>query len=150
MSASAAPTHHEIACNLDDATGELVAHCIDIALQAGAVDAWATPITMKKGRPAVTLSALAPVALSQQVAACLLTETTSLGVRVLPVYRVERPRRSVQVATLYGTVPVKISEGPYGPPLVKPEFDACKVHAHAAGVPVREVIRAALAAYYST
>src|SRR6185312_7889789 len=75
-----------------------------------------------------------------------LTETTSIGVRQTPVSRTERPRRTVTVATPFGAIPVKVSEGPFGPPQIKPEFAACAEPARAHGVPVRGVISAALAA----
>jgi uncharacterized protein (TIGR00299 family) protein len=142
----AQPSHAVIEANLDDATGELVASAIESLFLAGAVDAWSTPILMKKGRPAVTVSALAPLEREAEVARAMLRETTSLGVRRYDVSRVERPRRMIDVSTPYGTIPVKIAEGDYGPPQIKPEFDACAAAARAHGVPVREVIRAALAA----
>jgi uncharacterized protein (TIGR00299 family) protein len=146
--ASHAPhaSHAVIEANLDDATGELVAIAIEALFHAGAVDAWAAPITMKKGRPAVTVAALAPVARADEVARAMLRETTSLGVRRHDVSRVERPRRMVEVDTPFGRIPVKIAEGDFGPPQVKPELDACAEAARAHGVPVREVIRAALVA----
>jgi uncharacterized protein (DUF111 family) len=68
-------------------------------------------------------------------------------VRHTPVSRTERPRRIVQVSTEFGVIPLKVSEGPYGPARIKPEFDACAAIAQAAGVPVATVIAAALAAY---
>jgi uncharacterized protein (DUF111 family) len=52
----------------------------------------------------------------------------------------------VTVATPFGPIPVKVSEGPFGPPQIKPEFDACAAAARAHGVPVREVLAAALGA----
>ena len=143
-------THAVFEANIDDATGELVASCIEALFAAGALDAWATPITMKKGRPALTLSALAPIDGSDAIARVILTETTSLGVRRHDVSRVERPRRLAYVDTVYGRLPVKIAEGPFGPAQVKPEFDACLVAARAYGVPVREVLRAVLAAASTT
>jgi uncharacterized protein (DUF111 family) len=124
----------------------VAAHAIEALLAAGALDAWAVPITMKKGRPALTLAALAPSARASVIAATLLTETTSIGVRQIPVSRTERPRRTISVATPFGAIPVKVSEGPFGPPQIKPEFAACAEAARAHGVPVREVIAAALAA----
>lgn len=136
-------THAVLEANVDDATGELAASWIEALLAAGALDAWATPITMKKGRPALTLSALAPVERADAVAHAMLRETTSLGVRRYDVVRAERPRRMLQVATPYGPIPVKVAEGPFGPPQAKPEFDACVAAARAHGVPVREVVRAA-------
>ncbi len=147
---ASAPTTSDqvvIETNLDDATGELIAHAIDRLFAAGALDAWATPITMKKGRPAITVSAIAPSARADAVAATLLGETTSLGVRRYEVDRMERPRRVVELVTKFGTIPVKVSEGPFGPPQVKPEFDACARAAAAHGVPVREVITATLEAF---
>jgi hypothetical protein len=143
---NAATTHAVLEANVDDATGELAGSWIEALLAAGAVDAWATHITMKKGRPALTLSALARVEHADAVAHAMLRETTSLGLRRYEVTRAERPRRMVQVETPYGPIPVKIAEGPFGPPQVKPEFDACLAAARAHGVPVREVVRAATAA----
>jgi uncharacterized protein (DUF111 family) len=80
------------------------------------------------------------------VAGVLLRETTSLGIRRYEVSRLERPRRIVEVSTAYGPIPVKIGGGPFGPPQIKPEVDACAAAARAHDVPVREVIRAALVA----
>jgi hypothetical protein len=145
---SPAHTHAVFEANVDDATGELAGSWIEALLAAGAVDAWATPITMKKGRPALTLSALARVEHADAVAHAMLRETTSLGLRRYEVTRAERPRRMVEVETPYGRIPVKIAEGPFGPPQVKPEFDACLAAARAHGVPVREVVRAATAAVH--
>ncbi len=141
-----AATHAVLEANIDDATGELAAAWIDSLLAAGALDAWAAPITMKKGRPALTVSALAPIEQAEAVAHAMLRETTSLGVRRHDVTREERPRRVERVETPYGVVTRKVAEGPYGPPQIKPEFDECLAAARAHGVPVREVIRAALLA----
>jgi uncharacterized protein (TIGR00299 family) protein len=139
-------THTVLEANVDDATGELVASWIEALHGAGALDAWATPITMKKGRPALTLSAIATIAHADAVAHAILRETTSIGVRRYDVTRAERPRRIANVETPYGAIPVKIAEGPFGPPQVKPEFDACLAAASTHCVPVREVLRMTTAA----
>jgi pyridinium-3,5-bisthiocarboxylic acid mononucleotide nickel chelatase len=141
-----AATHAVVEANIDDATGELAASWIEQLFAAGALDAWVTPIAMKKGRPAMTISALSPLARADAVAHAMLRETTSLGVRRYPVARLERPRTFEQVDTRYGRIPVKVATGPFGPPQVKPEFDACAAAAATHGVPVREVIRAAIVA----
>lgn len=133
--------------NVDDMTGELAGHAIAAVMQAGALDAWATPITMKKGRPGLVLSALARVEAAEALAGALLRETTSLGVRFLPASRLERPRRTVEVTTRFGVIPLKVSEGPFGAPQVKPEFSVCEQAAESAGVPVREVLAEALAVW---
>jgi hypothetical protein len=137
-------THTVIEANIDDATGELVAVAIESLLAAGALDVWATPITMKKGRPALILSALSTRAQADAVAFAMLRDTTTIGLRRYEVSRVERPRRVVEVETRFGKIPVKIAEGGYGPAQIKPEIDACIEAARAHGVPVREVLRAAM------
>jgi uncharacterized protein (TIGR00299 family) protein len=137
------PTHTVLEANLDDATGELVAACIASLLEAGALDAWAQPVTMKKGRPAFVLSAIARIADANRLAAQLLAESTSLGVRRHDVSRIERPRRMIAVDTRFGRLAVKVAEGAYGPPQVKPELDDCLAAARRHGVPLREVLREA-------
>jgi hypothetical protein len=145
-SEDASSTHVVLEANVDDLTGEVAAYAIEALLAAGALDAWAVPITMKKGRPGLTICALAAVERAEAVAAAILRETTSIGVRRTPVLRTERPRRVVPVTTEFGTIRVKISEGPFGPPQVKPELDDCAAAARAHGVPLRTVLAAALAA----
>jgi uncharacterized protein (TIGR00299 family) protein len=79
--------------NVDDATGEVLAHTIAALLDAGAHDAWITPIVMKKGRPAHKVSALVDPALAGQVGSVLTAETGSLGVRGHTVQRWPRSPR---------------------------------------------------------
>jgi uncharacterized protein (DUF111 family) len=146
-SSGAAPSvesHVIVEANVDDMTGELAGHAVTALLAAGALDAWAVPIVMKKGRPALLIAAIGTSEQADSLAATVLRETSSIGVRILPLRRVERPRRIVEVSTPYGPVPVKVSAGPFGPAVIKPEFDACVRVAAASNVTVREVIAAAL------
>lgn len=140
-------SHVLLEANVDDMTGELAAHALQALLGAGALDAWASAVVMKKGRPGLVLCALAEQAQADTLTGVLLAETSSIGVRRTVVSRTERPRRVVEVETCYGAIPVKVSEGPFGPPQVKPEFDDCARVAGQHGVSVRQVIAAALAAY---
>jgi hypothetical protein len=142
--AEATATHVIVEANVDDMTGELAGHALESLLEAGALDAWAAPVTMKKGRPGLLIAALTTRERAGSVAEALLRETTSIGVRQHPVGRTERPRRSIEVETRYGKIAVKVSEGPYGPAQIKPEFSACAEAARRAGVPVREVVAEAL------
>jgi uncharacterized protein (TIGR00299 family) protein len=149
---SAAPdlsTHVALETNVDDMTGELSAHVIRKVLESGALDAWATPVIMKKGRPGLTLSVLGRAQDAERLAELLLRETTTLGVRRIPLTRLERPRRTIEVGTKFGTVPVKVSAGGFGPAFAKPEFDVCAELASNHGVPVREVLEAALKAAWT-
>jgi pyridinium-3,5-bisthiocarboxylic acid mononucleotide nickel chelatase len=132
--------------NLDDATGEVVAIAIEALIANGARDAWAQPITMKKGRPAILLGVLCDSDRADALSRVIMAETGSLGVRRSEVQRVERPRRFIDVDTQYGIVRVKIADGDGLPIVVHPELDVCRARATEHGVPVREVIRAAIAA----
>jgi uncharacterized protein (TIGR00299 family) protein len=121
--------------NVDDATGETLAHTITALLAAGAHDAWVTPIVMKKGRPAHTVAALADVALAQQVADALTRETGSLGVRGSTLERWPAERREDVVEVAGFPVRVKVSPG-----RVKVEHDDAARVADRAGLPLREVL----------
>ncbi|HYD41759.1 MAG TPA: nickel pincer cofactor biosynthesis protein LarC [Anaeromyxobacter sp.] len=133
--------------NLDDCTGELVARAIEAALEAGALDAWAAPLTMKKGRPGVLLGALCEEVRRAAVTAALFTETTTLGVRRHPVEREVLGRRIDSVETEYGPVRVKVAllgEREVG---IHPEYDDCAARARERGVAVRAVMAAAVRAH---
>jgi uncharacterized protein (TIGR00299 family) protein len=147
IAASAPATHVVLEANVDDTTGEIAGAAIEALLAEGALDAWAQPITMKKGRPALLLGVMTTLDRADELSRALLSHTGSLGVRRSEVSRVERPRRFVDVETRYGTVSVKVADGDGLPVVVHPELDACRARADAHHVPVREVIRAAIAAF---
>jgi uncharacterized protein (TIGR00299 family) protein len=138
--------HVVLEANLDDATGELSGYALGLLMEQGALDAWIVPVTMKKGRPGVILSAIVAPADEARITSILIRETTTLGVRRHAAGRTVRPRRMIDVRTPYGEVPVKVSEGPFGPAQIKPEFDRCAELARAKDVPVREVLAAAVTA----
>ena len=133
--------------NLDDCPGQLVARAIEAALAAGALDAWAAPLTMKKGRPGFLLSALVAGERRDAVAGVFLDETTTLGVRFHPVERVELDRELVPVTTRYGVVRVKVARRGGAAVGAHPEYDDCLARAREHGVPVREVLAEAMAAF---
>ena len=137
----------QIEANLDDCPGQLVARAIEAALEAGALDAWATPCTMKKGRPGIVLAALAPEGRRDAVARVFVTETTTLGVRIRPVDRIELEREHVEVDTEYGAVRVKVGRLTGGVVAAHPEYDDCAARAKERAVPVKDVMAAALAAW---
>lgn len=135
--------------NIDDMNPELYAAASAALFAGGAVDVWLTPIQMKKGRPAVLLSVLAPPEQQGRLATILLQETTTLGVRVQPVGRYAAARALRTVATRYGPLAVKLKLVAGAVVGVKPEQDDCTRLAAAHGVPVRAVYEAALAAAYA-
>jgi uncharacterized protein (TIGR00299 family) protein len=139
-------SHVLLETNVDDMSGEIAAFALEHAFGAGALDVWTTPIGMKKGRPALMISALARAEQADAVASALLAQTTSLGLRIRPVERIERPRRILEVETSYGAIRVKLAEGDGLPVNVAPEYEDCRAAAEAAAVPVKQVYAAAITA----
>ncbi|HTJ44892.1 MAG TPA: nickel pincer cofactor biosynthesis protein LarC [Kofleriaceae bacterium] len=136
-----------IEANLDDMSPELCAHALDAAFAAGALDAWWTPITMKKGRPALMISALAPAAKKDAVARAILRETTSLGVRFDRVDRLITERETVEVQTELGPITIKVGRLDRDEINAAPEYESCRAAAERAGVPLKRVYAAAIAAW---
>jgi hypothetical protein len=132
--------------NIDDMAAELFGHVMDRLLAAGALDVFFTPIQMKKSRPATMLSVLAPGELEGALATLLLAETSSFGVRVQPVRRHVATRETRQVATPFGTLPVKLKLDGRRILGYAPEYEASRVAAAAHGVPLARVYAAVLAA----
>jgi len=127
--------------NVDDVTGEVIAHTIGALLDAGAHDAWATPIVMKKGRPAHTVHALCDPALTDVISRVMLNETGSLGVRGSIIERWPQARRESVVRVEGHEIRVKIAGD-----RVKVEHDDAARAAAALGLPLREVLIRAEAA----
>jgi pyridinium-3,5-bisthiocarboxylic acid mononucleotide nickel chelatase len=121
--------------NVDDVSGEVLAHTIGALLDAGAHDAWITPVVMKKGRPAHVVSALADPALAEQVAAALTAETGTLGLRGTTLDRWPSARTVDTVDVEGMPIRVKVSPG-----RVKVEHDDAARVARAQGLPLREVL----------
>jgi pyridinium-3,5-bisthiocarboxylic acid mononucleotide nickel chelatase len=125
---------------------ELCGPASDAVFAAGALDVWWTPIVMKKGRPALMISALAPPAARDAVAAAILRETTTIGVRYAERARTVLARSFREVATPYGAIPVKLAHDGDAVVNAAPELDACVAAARRHGVPVKLVLAAAVAA----
>jgi uncharacterized protein (TIGR00299 family) protein len=121
--------------NVDDATGETLAHTIAVLLEAGAHDAWVTPIVMKKGRPAHTIAVLVEPVEAGRLADLLARETGTLGVRGTTLQRWPSRRELDEVTVEGESVRVKVS-----PNRVKVEHDDAARVARRTGLPLREVV----------
>jgi len=130
--------------NLDDCAGEILGHFIETALTAGALDVFYTPIQMKKNRPGVLLTVLCPEIAADKFAELILRETTAFGVRKTIAERRKLRREFVEIKTTFGNVTVKI--GKLGGKVVQaaPEFESAKELTVKAGVPVKQIYRAAV------
>jgi uncharacterized protein (DUF111 family) len=110
---------------------------------AGAQDAWVTPIVMKRGRPAVTLSVLCDAGAERSVRDVLFAETTTLGVRRRMVEKWTVPREVIPVEIAGGSVRVKVGRGRSGIVGVYPEYTDCAQVARESRRPLKEIYAAA-------
>jgi uncharacterized protein (TIGR00299 family) protein len=133
--------------NLDDLPGEVVGYTTTQLLVAGALDAFVTPIQMKKNRPGVMVSVLCDESQIPLLEEILFRETTTLGVRRYPVSRHKLKRKATEVETPHGTVRGKLGWLGDRPPTFSPEYDDCARIASERGIPLRDVFDAAHAAY---
>jgi uncharacterized protein (TIGR00299 family) protein len=132
---------------VDDAPPQILGSLIDRLLAAGAVDAFLTPVQMKKGRPGVLVTAVVPRPAREAVEEVLFRETTTLGVRRTEWERTTLDRETRTVDTAYGPIRVKIGLRRGAVYNAWPEFGDCEGAAAAHGVAVKEVLAAALAAW---
>jgi len=135
-----------IEANIDDMNPELHPHVVGQVFAAGALDVWLTPIQMKKGRPAVKISALATAADAEAVASAILRESTTFGVRLTRSQRRCLNRETVTVTTRFGQLSAKVGYLDGRVVTVAPEYEDCLAAAHKHDVPVKAVYSAALAA----
>ena len=139
--------HRLIEANIDDQSPQLVADAAEALFAAGAVDVWQTPIQMKRGRLAVTLSALVPPEALSGVSEAFFVTTTTLGVRSYVVDRAVLRRDSETVELRGGSV--RIKRGQLGDRVVTamPEHADLEALSRATGIPVRQLWQEAMAAH---
>lgn len=136
--------------SLDDENPQFVAALVPRLLEAGALDAMLVPTVMKKGRPGLLLVTIAEPDAADRLARLLLTESSTLGVRIREEQRLELERHETEVATEFGPVRLKIARLPEGGERAQPEFESVRAASERAGRPLREVAEAAVAAWKRT
>lgn len=132
---------------LDDMSPQLCEGLFERLFACGALDAYITPVQMKKGRPGILITCLVAPEGREAIEEVLFSETTTLGVRRQEWQRSVLQRRSVPVETPYGTIRVKLGERAGRVYNAQPEFEDCRRAAAERAVPVKEVWAAALGAY---
>jgi pyridinium-3,5-bisthiocarboxylic acid mononucleotide nickel chelatase len=136
--------------NLDDVPAEVVGYCFDQLFAAGALDVFSTPIQMKKNRPGVLLSVLAPESALPVLETILFRETETFGIRRYPVGRSKLQREAVTVATPWGPMRGKRGWRDGGLSVFTPEYEDCARIARQHGLPLREVYAAVRRAYQNS
>jgi uncharacterized protein (TIGR00299 family) protein len=134
---------------LDDLSPQVLAYVTETALAKGALDVMLTPVIMKKGRPGTLLTVLCNEAESDSLQRLILSETSTLGVRIRHDRRACLDRSYTTVQTVYGEIRMKIGSLSGAALNVAPEFEDCRTAAAQHGVPLKQVQQAAIAAYVS-
>lgn len=143
--APGAETIVQLETTIDDMSPQLYEPLIDRLFAAGAVDVHLVPVVMKRSRPGIVLTALAPPPLSAELARILFEESTTIGVRWSERRRTVLDREVVRLATTYGVIPFKVSRLDGRVVTVTPEFADVTRIAREKSLPVREVLEQARA-----
>ncbi|MBV6519224.1 MAG: nickel pincer cofactor biosynthesis protein LarC [Candidatus Brocadia sp.] len=125
--------------NIDNMTGEILGYVMDKLFDAGAADAYFTPIQMKKGRPGTIVSAIVSELHLPSVESVLFNETTTFGVRKYKVLRKILAREMTEFDSSLGKIKVKIGRSNDDLKTVSPEYEDCKRIASEKGIPLRQV-----------
>ena len=133
--------------NLDNATGEAIAHAVGRLWSAGALDVSLTPIQMKKGRPGVLITVQSLPSDADQLETILFRETPTLGVRRSTVLRTVLAREAFTVETSYGPVIGKVATLPDTSRRFTPEYEVARQIADKHAVALAHVIAAAQDAF---
>jgi pyridinium-3,5-bisthiocarboxylic acid mononucleotide nickel chelatase len=130
-----------IETNIDDLNPEIFGYLMEKAFEAGALDVFYTPVQMKKNRPAVQLTILAPLAKLQALQNLVFFETSTLGFRLTTVRKIMRLREIRTVETKWGAIRIKYSPGADRryPLHFAPEYEDCHKIARLSGLPLKEV-----------
>ncbi|MBE3556063.1 MAG: DUF111 family protein [Firmicutes bacterium] len=133
----------ELRAEVDDMTGEEAGAFLSLVLDAGALDAYLTPITMKKSRAGLLLTVLCLPFQASAMQQIMLKQTSTLGVRREVLWRQELPRRVQQVQTPWGVLPVKIAQLEDGSLKAAAEYEAALTVARQQQLLLRTVLQGA-------
>lgn len=131
---------YKLETNVDDSSGEVLGYVMERLLEAGARDAYFSPIFMKKNRPAYLLSVIVTKDLVSAMEDIIFKETTTIGIRRVRMERTVLERRKEMRRTPYGEVEAKVCTH-NGEEYVYPEYESAKELAKNTGVPLKEIIK---------
>ena len=133
--------------NVDDMTPQVFGYVMEQALGSGALDAFGTPVQMKKSRPGMLLTVLCRTEDAQSLTKLILSETTTLGVRMRRETRAALTRRHVSVCTKWGEVRMKLANLNGSISNYAPEYEDCRRIAKEQKVPLKIVMQEAIRVY---
>jgi uncharacterized protein (TIGR00299 family) protein len=124
---------------IDDMNPQFFEPLLDRLFETGALDAFLSPVIMKKSRPGTLLVVLAEPAVADRCAEVILTHSTTFGVRAHPATRWKLLRDVLSVPTAHGAVRVKRGWLRDRIPILAPEYEDCRKLAQSAGIPIHVV-----------
>jgi uncharacterized protein (TIGR00299 family) protein len=125
--------------NIDNMTGEIMGYVMDRLFSAGAVDAYFTPVQMKKGRPGIIISAIVPEKHLLSVEAVLFNQTTTFGIRKYKAVRSILSREVKEYESSLGKIRMKIGSLNGDIKNISPEYEDCKRIAEERHIPLKHV-----------
>src|SRR5271157_5946212 len=139
----------ELQANIDDLSPEILGAVQARLLKVGALDAFFTPIQMKKNRPGILLSVLCRPSDRQKIQELLFTETSTFGIRYREIERITLDREIVQVQTAFGSIQIKIGSQDGKVFQVSPEFESCNAAAERSQQPLKRIYELAVEAFWA-
>ena len=139
----------ELQANIDDLSPEILGAVQARLLKVGALDAFFTPIQMKKNRPGILLSVLCRPSDRQEIQELLFTETSTFGIRYREIERITLDREVVQVQTAFGSIQIKIGSQDGKIFQVSPEFESCNAAAERSQQPLKRIYELAVEAFWA-
>ena len=136
----------KLECDLDDCTGEALGRTIELLMAAGARDAHAIPVVMKKGRPGYQLEVICDESNQQQLMDLVFENTTTIGIRSMTMLRHPLRRQPDEVQTRFGSIATKRVVLPNGSVRSYPEYGSVVAACERTGASFQEVFRAVEAA----
>lgn len=142
---------YRLETNIDDCSGESLGYVMDLLLEAGARDVHYTPVYMKKSRPAYQLNVICDAEKTEEMENIIFRETTTIGVRRIPMERTILERRIVRIQTSIGEAVVKVCTLPDGKVRCYPEYESVRSLSAVRGISYQEayeIVRSESAVYY--
>lgn len=131
--------------NLEDTAPQFYERVLEKLLEAGALDVFLSPVTMKGGTPGVKLSALVPLDRQQACTQVIFEETSSIGIRYYQAERHVLNREIMSIQTEYGPIRVKVARQMGAIVNIMPEYSDCLAAAKNRGLPLKRVWQSAFA-----
>ena len=137
----------QIECNIDDMNPQLYPNIIEMLFNAGALDAYTSAVTMKKGRPGILLTIIANAVDVPQLRNIIYTQTTTLGMRIFNITRDKLDRKYEKVSAFGEEIKIKIGYLNGNKINAQPEYEDCRIAANKLNLPLKEVIAESIHQY---